>query len=122
MKLFTSFIKNRNTRVCTKVSTTCVLLYCDNKPCIATPGIPGTDLSQPYLDGSNDGYWRVVADRGQSRTVALTAVLATKCSNDNELALELPCQCGVIVLVVVVLVVLIIVVIVVVRVAEIDAE
>ena len=32
--------------------------------CVVTPGIPGTDLSQPYKDGSKDGYWRVVADRG----------------------------------------------------------
>jgi len=34
--------------------------------CIPTPGIPGTDLSQAFQDGSRDGYWRVVADRPDS--------------------------------------------------------
>ena len=28
--------------------------------CAATPGIPGTDLSQAFLDGSGDGKWRVI--------------------------------------------------------------
>ena len=30
--------------------------------CAATPGIPGTDLSQAFLDGSGDGKWRVIAN------------------------------------------------------------
>ena len=45
-------------------------------PCVVTPGLPGTDLSQAFLDGSNDGYWRVVADRGHGGGVTGAAMLA----------------------------------------------
>jgi hypothetical protein len=34
----------------------------DKTACVVTPGIPGTDLSQAFLDGSGDGFWRVVAN------------------------------------------------------------
>jgi len=47
-----------------------------NEKCKVTPGIPGTDLSQPFKDGSNDGYWRVVADRGHSGGVTGAAMIA----------------------------------------------
>ena len=79
---------------------------CDNKPCIATPGIPGTDLSQPYLDGSNDGYWRVVADRGHGGGGTGAAMLAkTKDFTSFEIestyheykwtrCIDLPAECG----------------------------
>lgn len=44
--------------------------------CAATPGIPGTDLSQAFLDGSGDGKWRVIADRPDAGGAKGAAMIA----------------------------------------------
>ena len=79
---------------------------CGDGPCVVTPGIPGTDLSQPYLDGSGDGFWRVVADRGHGGGVTGAAMLTkTKDFLSFEVestyheykwtrCVDLPAECG----------------------------
>ena len=58
-----------------------------NQKCVVTPGIPGTDLSQAFRDGSNDGYWYVVANRPDSGGASGAANLAmTKDFTSFELA------------------------------------
>ena len=58
-----------------------------NQKCVVTPGIPGTDLSQAFRDGSNDGYWYVVANRPDSGGASGAAMLAmTKDFTSFELA------------------------------------
>ena len=78
----------------------------DKTPCVITPGIPGTDLSAAFEDGSGDGYWRVIADRGHSGGTTGAAMLArTKDFKSFEVesvlheykwtrCVSLPAECG----------------------------
>ena len=47
----------------------------EESQCEPTPGIPGTDLNGAFLDGSGDGFWRVVANRYNSGGATGAAML-----------------------------------------------
>eukprot|EP00948_MAST-09A_sp_MAST-9A-sp1_P002775 g2775.t1 len=73
----------RDWRITQPNGTTCE----DKTQCVVTPGIPGTDLSQAFLDGSDDGYWRVIADRGHATGVTGAAML-TKTKDFTKFEVE----------------------------------